>query len=167
MVGYNIGAGRKDRARSIFTHMLTVEVLIGLTALIIVEIFPRQLIGIFGAANESIYYTQFAVRCFRTYLCMIILSTVNKGTTIFLQAIGKAVQSTLLALMREVVMGVSLPIILPMFFGLSGVLYSFPLADILTFIVTIFVIAMTLHELDPNDGRTPGEKGKEKATVKV
>ncbi len=165
VVGYNIGAGRKDRARSIFTHMLGAEAVIGLVALIIVEVFPRQLIGIFGAANESVYYTQFAVRCFRTYLCMLILSTVNKGTTIFLQAIGKAVQSTLLALMREVVMGVSLPIILPMFFGLNGVLYSFPMADILTFIVTIFVIRMTLRELSLDDGHKTASAGK--AAVKV
>ncbi len=167
VVGYNIGAERKDRARSIFTHMLAAEAVIGLVALIIVEVFPKQLIGIFGAANESVYYTQFAVKSFRTYLCMLILATVNKGTTIFLQAIGKAVESTLLALMREVLMGVSLPIILPMFFGLNGVLYSFPLADILTFIVTLFVIAMTLRELSPDNGNTASGKDKETLKVKV
>lgn len=58
VVGYNIGAGRKDRARSLFTRLLTAEAAVGAAALLIVELFPRQLIGIFGAANESAYYTE-------------------------------------------------------------------------------------------------------------
>ena len=40
--------------------------------------FPQQLISIFGAANESSYYTSFAIQAFRTYLCMIVLACVNK-----------------------------------------------------------------------------------------
>lgn len=70
VVGYNIGAGRGDRARNLFTRLLAAEAIVGAIALVIVELFPRQLIGIFGAANESAYYTDFAIRCFRVYLCM-------------------------------------------------------------------------------------------------
>ena len=51
---------------------------VGAAALLVVELFPRQLIGIFGAANESVYYTAFAVKSFRIYLCMMVLATVNK-----------------------------------------------------------------------------------------
>ncbi|MDD6023747.1 MAG: MATE family efflux transporter, partial [Oscillospiraceae bacterium] len=47
----------------------------GAVALVIVEVFPKGLIGIFGAANESVYYTEFAVKSFRIYLCMMILAT--------------------------------------------------------------------------------------------
>lgn len=147
VVGYNIGAGRKDRAKKLFTYLLLWELGIGLIALGIVEIFPRQLIGIFGAANESAYYTDFAVRSFRIYLCLIFLSMMNKGTFIYLQAMGKAFLSTMISLTREVIFGVSLPIILPIFFGLDGLLYSFPLADILTFVFALVVIIRTYREL--------------------
>ena len=151
VVGYNIGAGRKDRAKKLFTYLLLWELGIGLIALGIVEIFPRQLIGIFGAANESAYYTDFAVRSFRIYLCLIFLSMMNKGTFIYLQAMGKALASTMISLTREVIFGVSLPIILPIFFGLDGLLYSFPLADILTFVFALLVIIRTYRELSsPN-----------------
>ena len=151
VVGYNIGAGRKDRAKKLFTYLLLWELGIGLIALGIVEIFPRQLIGIFGAANESAYYTDFAVRSFRIYLCLIFLSMMNKGTFIYLQAMGKALASTMISLTREVIFGVSLPIILPIFFGLDGLLYSFPLADILTFVFALVVIIRTYRELSsPN-----------------
>ncbi len=151
VVGYNIGAGRKDRAKKLFTYLLLWELGIGLAALCIVEIFPRQLIGIFGAANESAYYTDFAVRSFRIYLCLIFLSMLNKGTFIYLQAMGKALASTMISLTREVIFGVSLPMILPRFFGLDGLLYSFPLADILTFVFALVVIIRTYRELSiPN-----------------
>ena len=62
----------------------------GAVALILAEGFPRQLIAIFGAANESVYYTDFAIKAFRIYLCMMILACVNKACFIFLQAVGKA-----------------------------------------------------------------------------
>ena len=77
----------------------------GAVALILAEGFPRQLIDIFGAANESSYYTDFAIKAFRTYLCMMIL-------------------------------------------GLDGVLYSMPVSDILTFIISAIIIAKTYRELN-------------------
>ncbi len=152
VVGYNIGAGRRDRAKDLFTMMLGWEAAVGLIALLIVELLPRQLIGIFGADNESAYYTAFAIRCFRIYLCMMVLAMVNKGTFIYLQALGKAGPSMILSLVREIIFGVFLPILLPRFFGLDGVLYSFPTADVLTFILTVVVITRVYRELSQGSG---------------
>lgn len=120
---------------------------VGAVALVLVEVFPRQLIALFGAANESSYYTDFALRSFRIYLCMIILACVNKACFIFLQAMGKAAESTALSMVREVVFGVGFAILLPVFFGLNGVLYSMPLSDILTFIIAAYLIVKTYHQL--------------------
>ena len=147
VVGYNIGAQRRDRVRTLFTYMLAAEAAVGLVALFIVEVLPHSLIGIFGAANESAYYTEFAVRSFRIYLCMMPLAMVNKGTFIFLQALGKAKESMILSLVREIIFGVFLPICLPMIFALNGILYSFPAADILTFVLSLIVILRTYREL--------------------
>lgn len=147
VVGYNIGAKRKDRVKQLFTYLLAGEAAVGFVALFIVEVLPRGLIGIFGAANESAYYTDFAVRCFRIYLCMMPLAMVNKGCFIFLQALGKAKESMALSLTREIIFGVFFPILLPLAFGLDGLLYSFPLADILTFAVSVIVILRTYKEL--------------------
>lgn len=158
VVGYNIGAGRKDRAKELFTRLLIAEAAVGAVALLIVEIFPNQLIGIFGAANESVYYTEFAVKSFRIYLCMMILATVNKGTFIYLQALGKALESTAISLIREVVFGVGFAILLPSFFGLDGLLYSFPAADILTFIIALIVIIHTYKELGSKKQPEKAEK---------
>ena len=140
IVGFNMGAGKKDRVRELFTKLLIAEVTVGVIAFILAECFPRQLIAIFGATNESVYYTEFAVKAFRTYLCMVILACVNKACFIFLQAMGKAAESTALSMIREVVFGVGFALLLPVFFGLNGVLYSMPVSDILTFVIAVFLI---------------------------
>lgn len=147
IVGYNIGAKRNDRARDLFKLLLISEAVLGAVALLIVELFPNQLIGIFGARNESEYYTQFAVKSFRIYLCMMVLATINKGTFIYLQSLGKALSSTVISMVREIVFGVGFALLLPLFFGLDGVLYSMPVSDILTFFISAVIIRKTFAQL--------------------
>ncbi|HOP12066.1 MAG TPA: MATE family efflux transporter [Oscillospiraceae bacterium] len=147
VVGYNMGAQRTDRVKALFTRLLIAEASVGAIALLIVELLPTQLIMIFGAANESVFYTEFAVRSFRIYLCMMIFACVNKATFIFLQSVGKAFASTMLSMIREIVFGVGLALLLPLFFGLDGVLYSMPVSDILTFVVSVIIIIATYKSL--------------------
>ena len=148
IVGFNMGAGKRQRVKELFTKLLIAEACVGGVALILVEFFPRQLIQIFGAANESSYYTAFAVKAFRTYLCMMIFACINKACFIFLQAIGKAVASTALSMVREILFGVGFALLLPVFYGLDGVLYSMPVSDILTFVIAVFLIIGTYKELN-------------------
>ena len=148
VVGYNMGAGKQSRVKALFTRLLISEAAVGFAALLIVELLPGQLINIFGAANESAYYTDFAVKAFRIYLCMMVFACVNKDCFIFLQAMGKAVSSTVLSMIREIVFGVGFALLLPVFFGLDGVLYSMPLSDILTFAIAVYLIVKTYKELN-------------------
>ncbi len=158
IVGYNMGAGLTNRVKELFTKLLSAEALVGLAALIIVEFFPQRLIGIFGASNESIYYTEFALKAFRIYLCMMIFACVNKASFIFLQAMGKAFASTMLSMVREIVFGVGFALLLPIFFGLDGVLYSMPTSDILTFVLSLIVIVSTYRQLNAINKSVPNIK---------
>lgn len=148
IIGYNMGAEKKLRVKELFTKLLVAEALVGAVALVLAECFPHQLIAIFGAKNESVYYTEFAIKAFRIYLCMMILACVNKACFIFLQAVGKALSSTMLSMFKEVVFGVGFALLLPVFFGLDGVLYSMPVSDILTFIISAIIIVKTYKELN-------------------
>ena len=94
---------------------------------------------------------------------MMILATVNKGTFIYLQALGKAAVSTVISLTREIIFGVFLPILMPKFMGLDGLLWSFPVADILTFVIAIFFICQTYKELGAGSSNTPPEKERNEA----
>lgn len=127
IVGYSTGAGRNDRAKRLFKLLLLSEAAVGAAALVVVECFPRELIAIFGAANESEYYTLFALRAFRIYL----------------QSLGRALLSTLLSMAREVLFGVGFALLLPVFFGLDGMLLSMPVSDVLTFFFSVAVIVYT------------------------
>lgn len=131
----------------LFTRLLAAEALVGIVALLIAELLPGELIRIFGAANESGYYTEFAIKAFRVYLCMLPLACVNKAAFIYLQSLGKALLSTLLSMVREVVFGVGFALLLPVFFGLDGVLYSMPVSDALTFLISCAAIIYTYRWL--------------------
>ena len=148
IVGFNIGAQLTHRVKELLTKLLITEAVVGIIAFVLVEAFPQQLISVFGAANESVYYTDFAIKSFRIYLCMIVLACINKSCFIFLQAMRKAVASTLLSMIREVVFGVGFALLLPLFFGLDGVLYSMPISDLLTFIIAVYLICSTYHQLN-------------------
>lgn len=148
VVGFNMGAKLPRRVKKLFAVLLMAEAAVGVVALLAAECFPHALIGIFGAGSESVYYTEFAVKAFRIYLSMTVLACVNKATFIFLQAMGKAVESTLLSMVREIAFGVGLALLLPLFFGLDGVLYSMPAADILTAVVSAVIIAKTIRRLN-------------------
>lgn len=148
IVGFNMGARENGRVKALFSRLLEAEAVVGTVAFVLVEFFPRQLIALFGAANESAYYTQFAVRSFRVYLCMIVPACVNKACFIFLQAMGKALASTVLSMVREVVFGVGFALLLPLFWGLDGVLYSMPVSDVLTFAAALYLIRRTYRQLN-------------------
>lgn len=148
IAGYNTGAGRNDRVKELFTKLLILEGCVGIVALLIAEFLPNQIMALFGAAQESQYYIDFALKCFRIYLCLIPLATINKGTFIYLQSLGKAKESTAISMIREIIFGVGFVLLIPMYFALNGVLYSMPVADLLTFVIAVVFIAKVYKELD-------------------
>ena len=65
-----------------------------------------------------------------------------------MQAMGKAVESTTLSMVREIIFGVGFALLLPHFFGLDGVLYSMPVADLLTAVISVLLIFKTYRQLN-------------------
>lgn len=151
LVAYNMGAGRYGRIRQFFRHVMVLEACIGAVGLLIAELFPSGIMYLFGAANESVYYQEFAIRAFRIYLCMLIPACINKGMFIFLQSLGKAFASMMLSMIREIVFGVGITLLLPLWYGLNGVLYSMPVSDLLAFAAVLAVIVHTMQELHAKD----------------
>lgn len=145
IVGYNYGAGLHGRVRSIFKNMMIAEACVGLTAMICFECFPLQIIGIFG--SESSLYNEFAVLSFRIFLSTIALCCIQKACSIFLQSLGKPAMSMFIALLRDFILSVPLAILLPAFLGVTGALYSAPIADVISFVAAVFCIRHVLREL--------------------
>ena len=151
IVGYNIGAGRRDRVRTLLQRLMAAEALVGTVAFALFQCFPRQLISVFG--TESELYMEFAVITFRIYLSMVILACINKAAFIFLQAMGKALLSTFLSFFREVLLTVPIVLLLPRYLGLYGVLYSMPVPELIAFIASLVVLISTHRSL--KDAQAP------------
>ncbi len=160
VVGFNYGARCFDRCREIMKRLLTCELLVGLVALALFEFFPKQLILLFGSGYSEIYYS-FAKYAFRLYLCLVPLDCVCKATFIFLQSLGKPLQSTLLSLLREVILSIPLALFMPWLFaqlmgvqnGIYGLLLSMPAAVLITFIVAMFIIMRNNRQLKQLDAQ--------------
>ncbi|MCR5271390.1 MAG: MATE family efflux transporter [Lachnospiraceae bacterium] len=168
IIGYNYGAGEKERVREIFFTILKAEAVVGAVSFILFEVFPLQITSIFG--SEDGLYNEFAILSFRVFLSMIILTCIQKSVSVFLQALGKPVMAMTLSLMRDFLFSVPLAIVLPMFMGVEGALLSAPIADILTTFAVIVFSLKILKELKTVDTERyayENSKSKENSKTKM
>lgn len=143
IVGFNYGAEKYDRVISVYKLAITCNLVISFIGFISFQFFPSQIISIFGS-GDALYY-EFAVKFMRIFLFMVILNGVQILSSNFFAAIGKPVKGLILSMTRQVIFLIPLLIILPLFFGLNGILFSAPIADIIAFITTTIVVTKELN----------------------
>ena len=165
IVGYNYGAGQYRRVKELFITIIKAEAIVGLVSMILFEAFPLQITSIFG--SEDGLYNEFAILAFRLFLSMIILTCIQKSTSVFLQSLGKPAMAMGLSLLRDFVLSVPLAIILPMFLGVEGALFSAPIADIVTMVAVVIMARSVLKELDSKIGTGVDAKTEAKTQTQV
>lgn len=133
ILGFNYGAAKYDRVKETFRVAMIGTVIVGVVATVIFEAFPDLVINIFGAQNEL--YMEFARKMFRIFLMLVTFTLMIKAISIFFQAVGEPKKATASSLVRDIVCFVPLCIILPNFFGVDGVLYAAPVADVVGIVV--------------------------------
>ncbi|GHV44199.1 hypothetical protein AGMMS49546_27790 [Spirochaetia bacterium] len=138
VIGFNYGAKHYDRVREAFKYVMFWTITTSAIATIIFEVFPGACIALFGSDGEL--YTSFAIRCVRIYLAFIIFTCVQKACAIFLQSIGKASAAIPLSMIRDVVFLIIFTFALPAYFGVTGIFWAAPHADILALLITIIVV---------------------------
>lgn len=138
MIGYNYGAGNYERIKIAFRKVARVIICISCTAFLCFQIFPRQVISIFGGGND-LYY-EFAVRYFRIYLFCIFIVGLQLLCAQFFPSIGKGGIGVFTSLLRRVFLLLPLILILPFFMGIDGVLWSGPIADGLAGIISLLLV---------------------------
>lgn len=146
IIGYNYGAGNYERVFSTYRLIIFANIVVGAVAIILFELCPQAIVHLFG--NESDLYNEYANMCFRIFLSGILLCCIQKATSIFLQSIGKPVKATVLSLSRDVVFLVPGVLILSHYFGVTGMLWSAPIADGISFFLTVLFILLeykTIH----------------------
>lgn len=133
IAGYNYGAGKYGRVRtSIFTAIKYAGAL-AILVFIVIFAFPELIVSAFTTDAKVVSETPGALRW--VFAASPIIAVQLIGAAYF-QAAGKATKALLLTLSKQGFFLIPLILILPRFFGLFGVWISFPIADILSTIVT-------------------------------
>ncbi len=145
IVGYNYGAKKYDRVRTLFKLIVKWTAIVGLICTLLVEAIPGVFIRMFGSAEDPVYF-DFAILCLRIYLSLILFTCVQKVCAIFLQSIGKAKAAAPLSILRDVLLIVS-SLLIPMMLDVTGIFWAAPIADILAIAVTSIVLVRVWREL--------------------
>lgn len=152
VIGYNYGAKLYKRVKEGFFLVLISTAVVGVIATIIFQSIPTHLIALFGAntSNKENYF-EFGELTVRIYLMLILITCIQKVSSILLQSISCPIRATLLSLIRDVICFVPLTICLPMSMGLLGVLYAAPISDAISLVFTIIFIAMELVKMKKSE----------------
>ena len=110
------------------------------------HLFPRQIIGFFGSGNEE--YFRFAEQYFKIFLFFTFINGLQPVSSNFFTSIGKATKGIFLSLTRQIIFLLPLIIILPMFMGIDGVMYSAPVADFMAAVLVIIFITREMRLLN-------------------
>ena len=155
IVGYNYGAKKFGRVRELLVLMIKWTVIVCLICTILFEAFPLVFIRMFGADGEL--YTQFAVQCLRIYLSLILFTCVQKVCAIFLQSIGHAKAAAPLSILRDVLL-IVFSIAVPIVWGVTGIFWAAPIADVLAIAVTAVVMLRLWNQLKAEDVQPGAER---------
>lgn len=145
IVGYNYGAKNYDRVRELLKLMIQWTVIVGLICTVLFETVPGVFIRMFGSADDPIYF-DFAVLCLRIYLVFILITCVQKVCAIFLQSIGKAKAAAPLSILRDALL-IVFSLLIPVFFGVTGIFWAAPIADLLAILITAAAMVQVWKEL--------------------
>lgn len=145
IIGFNYGARQFDRVRGTYRLAITCNLVISTIGFLLFQFFPYQIISLFGT-GDAMYY-EFAIRFMRTFLFMVIINGVQLLSSNFFAAIGKPLKGLVLSMTRQVFFLIPLVLILPLFFGLDGILYSGPVADFIAFLVSVILIRREMRKM--------------------
>ena len=141
IIGYNYGAKNFTRVKKALDIAFVISEIISILAFLIFQFTPMTIVSIFG--SEEGLYNEFAVMAFRIFLLLCPLTGFQTVVSVYLQAVGKPVKSAILSLARQIIFFVPAALILPKFLGVTGVLWTGPVADGLAFLLSL---GLLIHE---------------------
>lgn len=146
IASFNYGARQFERVKETFKTAVRYSTYVSIVFFLLFQIFPRQIMYIFGEGSET--YFVFAEKCFRIYLFASFVNGLQPVTTGFFTSIGKGIKGMFIALTRQVIFLMPLIIILPLFWGIDGIMYAAPLADFGAFVTAMLFVRKEFKDMD-------------------
>lgn len=145
ILSFNMGAKNYVRIKETYKKALMVAIVIGVVALGLFQLFPKQIVSIFGAGDEL--YFQFAELYMRIYMMLVCLHGVQPLSVNYFTAIGNVRQGIILSLSRQGFFLIPALLVLPLVFGLDGALFAGPIADSLACILSLSLVFANTKKL--------------------
>lgn len=145
IVSYNYGSKQFDRVKKLYKNALIIGTVVMTVAFIILEVFPAEIVSIFGKQNEL--YMDFAKQCLQIYMALTFTVGVSIITGIFFQSIDKPIESMVLSLLRQIIILVPAVLLLGMSNDVITVLWAGPISDGASCIASIIAITVSWKKI--------------------
>lgn len=142
---YNFGAKKYDRVSELVKKAALTTMVVGFIGWIFFQSMPGQIIGIFG--QESELYNKFGIMCLRNMTLTVFVMGIPMLAGVYFQSVGKPMRAVILSLSRQIIFLIPIILILPMFIGLPGVMYAYPISDIFSITLSVILFAQELRLL--------------------
>lgn len=152
IVSFNYGAGKYDRVKETVIKASAASLIISLAAFVVFQLFPRQIISIFGSGSEE--YFLFAERYFHIYMFFTFLNWLQCITSNFFTSIGKAIRGVFLSLTRQIIFLLPLILLLPLVMGIDGIMYAAPTADLIAAVLASAFLKKEFALMDQESQKT-------------
>lgn len=144
--GFNLGAGNYTRVKGAYWRAFGLAFGIGAVYVCCLQLFPRQIISIFGPGSDL--YFEFAIRYLRTYMMLVFLQNIQPVTINYFSATGNAGQGIIVSLSRQGLFLIPLLVILPKFMGIGGILIASPVSDVMAFVLSVTMTLLSFRKMD-------------------
>ncbi|MEE0383192.1 MATE family efflux transporter [Amedibacillus dolichus] len=146
ILGFNKGARQPKRIKETYKKASSIAVLTSIIGWGVCIAIPGVILSLFGSSDPV--FSTFAQRAMRIYMLGIFTAGFQITATSYFQATGQPLKASVLSMMRQLILLIPLILILPLFFGLDGILFAGPIADISSGIVVFVFISKEMKKLN-------------------
>ena len=150
---FNYGARQFDRVKKAYRLAVIAGGAISIVAFVCFQLFPRQILSLFGEGSEN--YFEFGTKFFRIFLFFTWINCLQPITSTFFTSIGKPLKGVFLSMTRQMIFFIPFLIVMPLIFGIDGIVYTGPIADMLSAVVAIVMAIFDFRDMN----RLANEKG--------
>ncbi len=152
ILGFNYGAGNKSRVKETFKKVITINFIVGIIFNILFVLFPKQIAGIFISSSDPSYelFMEFATLMCRSFLCVMSLNALEMTGSISIQSLGKVKKATALSFIRQIILLIPISLLFSLVLdkGIYGLCYAGCTADLICFIVALFIVGSEFKNLN-------------------
>ena len=162
IIGFNYGAGNKNRVKEVLRKVLIVNLIIGILFNLVFIFFPEELVGIFIKKSDPSYklFMEFAVFMCHSFYLIMGLNALEMTGSISIQSLGKVKKATAFSFIRQIILLIPISLILSLLLnkGIYGIAYAGCISDGICFVIAIFMIGSEYKSLGKKDYTSEDEK---------